>query len=106
MGRAVSLRGEGGDAEVVPPTDIPYCDVLVLDCEGAEIDILEEMKIRPRAVVVETHGMFDAPEAAVRDRLDQAGYEIIESMVAEERLRDLCKENGIYVLWSTSGNQK
>lgn len=40
--------------------------------------------------------MFDAPEATVRDRLDRGGYETIESAVAEERLRDVCGENGIY----------
>lgn len=100
VAQAVSLRGDSGDAQVVSPTDLPDCDVLVLDCEGAEIDILEEMEIRPRAVLVETHGMYDAPEAAVRDKLDCAGYKIDESMVAEERLRDICEENGIYVLYS------
>jgi len=60
------------------------------------------MKIRPRAVIVETHGMFDPPEAVVRDRLDQEGYETIENTVAEERVRDFCEENGIYVVWAIS----
>lgn len=101
VGKAISIRGEGDDAAVVPPTDLPNCDVLVLDCEGAEIDILEEMEVRPRTVLVETHGMFDAPETAVRDTLDRAGYETVESTVAEERLRDICSENDIYVLFST-----
>lgn len=100
VARAVSLRGNSDDAQVVSPTDLPDCDVLVLDCEGAEIDILEEMEIRPWAVLVETHEIFDAPKAAVRDKLECAGYKIAESMVAEERLRDICKENGIYVLYS------
>jgi len=100
VARVVSLRGDSDDVQVVSPTDLPDCDVLVLDCEGAEIDILEEMEIRPRAVLVETHGMYDAPEAAVRDKLDCAGYKIDESVVAEKRLRDICEENGIYVLYS------
>jgi len=102
VGKAISLRGEGGLPEVVPPIDLPDCDVLVLDCEGAETGILREMNIRPRAVIVETHGMFDPPEAVVRDRLDQEGYETIENTVAEERVRDFCEENGIYVVWAIS----
>ena len=100
IAQAISLRGEGNDAQVLSPTELPDCDVLVLDCEGAEINILKEMEIRPRAVIVETHGMFDAPEATVRDRLNDAGYETVESRVAEERLRKVCEENGIHVLFS------
>lgn len=100
VARAVSLRGEGDDAQVVSPTCLPDCDILVLDCEGAEIDILEEMEVRPRAVLVETHGMFDAPKVDVCDRLNRAGYKIVESNVAEDRLWDECKEKGIYVLFA------
>lgn len=100
VGRAVSLRGDSNNAQMVQPADLPDCDVLVLDCEGAEIEILEEMDIRPETVLVETHGMFNAPETEVRDRLDRAGYETVKSKVAENRLRDICEENGIYVLFS------
>lgn len=100
VAKAISIRGDGSGAQVVPPTKLPDCDVLVLDCEGAEIDILTEMEIRPRAVLVETHGMFNAPETAVRDTLDRTGYETVERMVAEERLRGICEENGIYVLFA------
>lgn len=100
VAQAISLRGEDDDADVVSPTDLPACDILVLDCEGAEVDILEEMEVRPRAVLVETHGMFDAPKTTVRDKLDTAGYKITESKIAEDRLPRLCAENGIYVLYS------
>lgn len=100
VAKAISIRGDSGEARVVPPTELPDCDVLVLDCEGAEIDILTEMEIRPRTVLVETHGIFDAPESEVRDTLDRAEYETVERMVAEERLRGVCEENGIYVLFA------
>lgn len=100
VARAVSIRGDGGSAQVVSPSNLPDCDVLVLDCEGAEIDILEDMEIRPRAVLVETHGIYGAPKTDVRGKLDNAGYETTESMVAEERLQEDCEENGIYVLFS------
>jgi hypothetical protein len=81
---------------------LPDCDVLVLDCEGTEIEILEEMEIKPRAVIVETHGMNGATEEAVRERLDSAGYDTVESMVAEKRLYDVCVDNGIFVLFATA----
>ncbi|SEP14516.1 Methyltransferase FkbM domain-containing protein [Halorientalis persicus] len=100
VARAISIRGDSDDAQVVSPTDLPDCDVLVLDCEGAEMNILKEMEIRPRAVLVETHGLFDAPKSNVRDKLNCAGYETIESRVAEERSREFCEENDIYVLYS------
>lgn len=100
VGRAVSLRDDGTEAKTISPVDLPDCDVLVLDCEGAEIDILKQMEIRPNSIIVETHGMYGATEADVRDILSSSGYATVESMVAEERLRCLCEENGIYVLYS------
>jgi tRNA A58 N-methylase Trm61 len=58
VSHAYSLRGEKGKATIVSPEDLPECDVLVLDCEGVEKEILEEMEIRPRVLIVETHGMY------------------------------------------------
>lgn len=102
VARAVSLRGDEGGAKTVSPTALPECDVLVLDCEGAELNIIEQMEIRPRTLIVETHGMFGTTEAKVRDRLTNAGYEPSASEVAEERLRDVCEEKGIYVICAKS----
>lgn len=98
VGRAISLRGQGDDAQVVPPTELPDCDVLVLDCEGAELDILEEMEIHPRSVLVETHGMFGASRSIVETKLKKSQFEINECSVAEKRVAEFCKENDIYVI--------
>lgn len=38
-----------------PPQKIPACDVLELDCEGAEIEIIESINFTPRALIVELH---------------------------------------------------
>lgn len=59
--------------------------------------ILEEMEIRPRALVVETHGIYDAPKSEVVDRMENTGYDVQEYGVAEERIAEYCAENGIYV---------
>lgn len=100
VARAISLRGDTDGAQLVSPIELPDCDVLVLDCEGAEMNILEEMEIRPDTIIVETHEIFGVSEADVRDVLSSLGYETIESMIAEERFRNYCEENGIYVLYS------
>jgi hypothetical protein len=39
------------DGEQLPPTAVPECDVLELDCEGAELDILEALGVRPRVII-------------------------------------------------------
>jgi hypothetical protein len=47
LGEAISVYGAPEDhaARVVTPADLPECDVLALDCEGAEILILRQSEI-------------------------------------------------------------
>ena len=97
VGRAVQVYGRR-QAEVVTPAALPDCDVLELDCEGAEVVILQEMTVRPRAVIVETHGLYGAPTDAVADLLDQIGYEPVVVGLAEPRLASLCEEGDIRVI--------
>lgn len=98
VAEAISLRGDQGDARIVTPSELPECDMLVLDCEGAEMKILENMDIRPKTALVETHGIFDATKEDVSNLLKGLGYDIVTDTVAEERVRDICEENEIYVL--------
>jgi hypothetical protein len=69
------LWSEAEDAERVDPATLPNCDVLVLDCEGSEVEIVRDGNL-PRTVVVETHGVFDAPTEQTRSLLEDRGYEI------------------------------
>ncbi|NHN41444.1 FkbM family methyltransferase [Halorubellus sp. JP-L1] len=91
VGSAVSLYTPPGDARVVDATELPACDVLEMDCEGAELDVLRNLEIEPRVVVVETHANFGSPEGDVREELDRLGYEVVdrEAEIAED---------GIFVL--------
>ena len=50
--------------------------------EGAEYDILRSMDQRPRELVIETHGLFDAPTDETKALLDGMGYEIIDDRMA------------------------
>lgn len=69
---------EGADAGLVSPEELPDCDVLNMDCEGAELTILRGMEINPRVVLVETHSEFDSPGSEVADVLRARGYEIVD----------------------------
>jgi hypothetical protein len=51
---------------VLPPSELPPCNVLELDCEGAEVEILREMNIQPRVILVETHDHFSAGNSRER----------------------------------------
>jgi len=84
VGHVRSHYGDTVSDVVLSPTDLPHSDVLVMDCEGAEMDVLEEMEWRPRTIIVETHGVFDSPTDEVADRLEEMGYDIVSSVAEKE----------------------
>lgn len=63
----VGLRGDPDGVARVDPDDLAG-DVLVLDCEGAEIDILPATGFE--TIIVETHPPFEAPTWEVRPLLE------------------------------------
>jgi hypothetical protein len=75
---AKQIAGKMRDPKHISPTELPGCDVLEMDCEGAELAILSELLISPRAIIVETHPVNDSPTAAVIDELIKLGYTIVE----------------------------
>jgi hypothetical protein len=100
VARAIDVWGRTPDDMVVTPQALPACDVLELDCEGAEVDILRAMTIRPRVILTETHGIFGAPTEQVLALLDGLGYRSEVLGVAEPRLRAFCEEHDIRVVES------
>ncbi len=98
VARSVAVFGDAPDRAVVAPDALPDCDVLELDCEGAEIDIVPALVIRPRVLLVETHGFRGAPTQTVRNLLESLGYDVKDRGVAEPRARAFCEENDIRVL--------
>ncbi|SDY42252.1 FkbM family methyltransferase [Halobellus clavatus] len=98
VGPHISLRGKPGEASQISPEELPECDVLELDCEGSEIEILENLFIRPRAIVVETHGINGAPSSKVEDLLKNLSYSITSKQIADKGNTEMCIENDIYVL--------
>jgi len=77
--KPVYLLGDLGNPPLIPASDFSECDVLVMDCEGAELPILQNMKIRPRLIIVEAHPLLNSPKEDVVKLLDTLGYKIISS---------------------------
>jgi len=65
-------------ARGISPEDLPECDVLELDCEGAEKEILEGLKTRPNTIIVETHPRQGTATEKISRILKQSGYSIID----------------------------
>jgi hypothetical protein len=100
VGEAINVYGDPDQHSplVVTPTELPPCDILELDCEGAETVILRNITIRPRVIVVETHGLYGAPTGMVKELLEELGYAVEELGIAEPRLSEVCETNDIRVL--------
>lgn len=92
------VYGLSRGAAVLAPNQLPECDVLELDCEGAEAPILDGLIIAPRVVVVETHGCFGASTRVVREKLERRGYHVQDLGYAEPDSELSCQAGDIRVL--------
>lgn len=84
--KPIHLDGDTSDAKIIYSKDLPDCDSLIMDCEGAELLILKNLIIKPKLIIVETHPVFDSPKEEVIKVLNQLGYKIISSDVRQETL--------------------
>ena len=98
VGKEISVWGSSKGATQLNPADLPECDVLELDCEGSEISILPRLAIRPRTIIVETHGYLGAPTHDVVAILSQLGYqtEVIGEAIPHRSER--CRELDIFIV--------
>ena len=95
--KAVDVYGSGGDVGgVFPSSQLPECNVLEMDCEGAEVEILRELTISPRVILVETHGLYGAPTRLIASLLENRGYVVSDLGLAVHD--DHCRKNDIRVL--------
>jgi hypothetical protein len=90
VGRDGYVGGDKGDAEQGSPETLPTCDVLQLDCDGAELEILKTLAIEPLVVIVEIYGMYGISEADIDHIMDKKGYAIAGKRTYDDR-------NGGYV---------
>jgi Methyltransferase FkbM domain len=97
VAKSIAVYGSDSDlGTILTPSQLPECNVLQLDCEGAEVEILRELTIRPRVILVETHGVYGAPTDLVASLLWKRGY--IVSHRGEAEPGDHCKKHDIQVL--------
>lgn len=97
VGEAIHVYDTSVQAKIIQSKDLPECDVLQLDCEGAERSILSDLVARPRVVITETHGLYGSPTKEVAFVLSQMGYSIEDCGPAEPGSL-FCVENDIRVL--------
>lgn len=69
-----------GDANVVHPSNLPRCDALEMDCEGAEFEILENLDNKPNKIIVELHheksfSPYSSPDV-IESVLQEKGYSV------------------------------
>lgn len=81
VGTGETVWGDADDAARIALADLPDAEGLVLDCEGAETQILGDLREsawRPEWIVVECHAFADAPAGKVQGLLEAAGYEVVD----------------------------
>lgn len=90
--------GSTGSATSISPEELPESEVLILDCEGAEIEIINNMSDCPSIIIVESHGFLNSPEFKVKAKLESKGYQIQNRAVEH-------KQKGIVVLTATKPSE-
>ena len=98
VGPKIAVYGTSPSDITIAPNELSPCDVLELDCEGSEIAILENLAIRPRAIAVESHGVFGAPSAKVTRLLQGLGYSVQNLGIAEPSLAEKCRVEDVMIL--------
>lgn len=85
VGRANVVAGQADEKTIeethqratqLSPSELPDCDLLEMDCEGAELTILRELSHRPRTIVVESHPERGVSDQALETELQEMGYEV------------------------------
>jgi hypothetical protein len=102
VGPAINVYGED-DAPIVQISDLPDADCYVIDIEGAELTVLDDLPHRPERLLVESHGLYGSPTDAVKNKTREMGYSITNCDVAESESNDKeqCEKNDVYVTSAT-----
>lgn len=98
VGPAISITGEEKNATNINPSELPECDVLELDCEGAEIPIIKNLDISPRVILVESHGMYNSPSEDVIKSLENKRYNIVSKNIADKGMKELHSEYDVFAI--------
>lgn len=75
IGTPEHTKGSIDNATILPPSALPECDVLILDCDGAEEEIVPSLEIQPRDLVIESHPRYGIDTHELLSVLESRGYE-------------------------------
>lgn len=67
--------GDSGDAERVDPSEVTDCDLLLLDCEGSEVDIVPEVLGPVPKMIVESHKSKGVNTSKIISVFEKNGYQ-------------------------------
>jgi len=76
VGSPVNVYGEK-TGDIISPNELPQCDLLVLDCEGSELEIVSNIRNKPNDMVIEVHPKNGVSLVDMEELLESIGYEII-----------------------------
>ncbi|QUO46921.1 FkbM family methyltransferase [Halorubrum ruber] len=74
----ILIEGSSTGADRIKADALPESDVLILDCEGAEEEILANIDRNPDMIIVECHPMFDVNPREIVELLEDKGYTVID----------------------------
>jgi predicted nicotinamide N-methyase len=81
--------GDDVAQETINPNELSKVDTMIIDAEGAEIEILDNLSNYPDKIVVETHGIFGCPTKEVKSLLQSKGYQV-EKTGTHVKEEDVC----------------
>lgn len=76
VGTEVDVWGDSEHIDRRSASDLPTSDVIITDCEGAELDILQNLSSEPRTCIIETHPNKGVEPDSVVEELESRGYNI------------------------------
>lgn len=86
--RIMKRKENGSLPQIVSTDEIPNCDTLIIDCDGCEFDVLDDLSDPPPTTIVEHHAVLDCDERDIAyrpslllDLLEDFGYKIIDENV-------------------------
>lgn len=67
VGDPIEVYGDDSNATIQKPENLSDADVLILDCEGSELSIIENLGTYPSTIICETHPERGVPTDEVLD---------------------------------------
>lgn len=102
VGPAKEVYGSYKGAERKEASELGPCDVLEMDIEGAELEVIENIDIEPRIIIVETHGPSGASTDQVEEKLENKEYIVTDNINSNPSLHS--KEEDVRVIAARRDN--